>query len=109
MSLDVTLSAVRKTDVYRSNITHNLGQMARAAGIYMQLWRPDELEPPITKAAQLIEPLKLGLDYLIHHPHELTKLNPTNGWGTYERLVQFVKDYLAACQENPDADVEVSR
>ena len=33
MSLDVTLTAVRPTEVYSANITHNLW-MAEEAGIY---------------------------------------------------------------------------
>ena len=40
MSLDVYLTAVRPTTVYESNITHNLGKMAAAAGIYSELLAP---------------------------------------------------------------------
>ena len=52
MSLDVTLTAVRPTEVYSANITHNLGLMAEEAGIYQPLWRPEELG--IKTAAGLI-------------------------------------------------------
>jgi hypothetical protein len=30
-------------EVFDYNITHNLGEMAKAAGIYMELWRPEEI------------------------------------------------------------------
>jgi hypothetical protein len=52
MSLDVWLTATRPCEVYSDNITHNLGEMADAAGIYKALWRPEEIG--ITKAAELV-------------------------------------------------------
>ncbi len=107
MSLDVYLTAVRPTQIYSANITHNLGKMADEAGIYKHLWRPDELG--ITKAAELIEPLRDGLRRLIDERDRLREFNPENGWGSYEGLVSFVREYLAACEDNPDATVEISR
>jgi len=107
MSLDVYLSAIRETNVYSSNITHNLGAMAKEAGIYEALWRPEEIG--ITKAEQLIEPLTEGLNLLKSNPKRFEEFNAENGWGRYEYLVKFVYAYLDACKENPDAKVEVSR
>lgn len=107
MSLDVYLTANHPTTVYDGNITHNLTAMADAAGIYQHLWRPEELG--ITKAYDLIEPLQAGLERLRADPKTFKALNPPNGWGNYDGLVQFVSDYLAACIANPDADIEVSR
>ena len=107
MSLDVTLTAVRPTEVYESNITHNLGRMAEAAGIYKHLWRPEEIG--ITKAAQLIEPLTEGLAKLKADPAKYAAFNAPNGWGMYEDFVPFVEQYLASCQDNPDAVISVSR
>lgn len=94
-------------EVYWSNITHNLNTMAGEAGIYKHLWRPDEIG--ITKAAELVEPLRAGLELLKSDPSRFKKFNPENGWGTYESLVSFVEKYLAACEENPAATVRVSR
>lgn len=68
--------------------------MAVEAGIYEHLWRPDEIG--ITKAAQLIAPLRDGLERLMTDPERYKKLNPSNGWGDYEGLVAFVADYRAA-------------
>lgn len=93
--------------VYSANITHNLNTMAGEAGIYKHLWRPDEIG--ITKAAELIEPLRAGLALLKSDPARFKKFNPENGWGNYEGLVAFVEKYLAACEEYPAADVSVSR
>jgi len=107
MSLDVYLHAVRTTNVYDANITHNLGAMAKSAGIYQHLWRPDELG--IRTADQLVEPLEAGLALLKTEPERFKGFNPPNGWGDYEGFVAWVEKYLTACRENPDATVSVSR
>lgn len=78
--------------IYFANITHNLENMAREAGIYMEIWRPDEIG--VTKAKQLIEPLRSGLSRLKGDPERFKKLNASNGWGLYEHFVPFVADYL---------------
>jgi hypothetical protein len=95
------------TTVWEYNITHNLGHMAEEAGIYKELWRPEELG--ITKAKQLIAPLKQGLLLLMTEPDRFRAFNPSNGWGDYDGLIQFVGKYYIACCNYPDADVEVSR
>jgi len=107
MSLDVYLTAVRETEVYEANITHNLNRMAAEAGIYDALWRPEEVG--ITAAAQLIEPLRAGLVLMKADPARFEKFNAENGWGTYRQFVPWIEKYLAACEENPDASVRVSR
>ena len=107
MSLDVYLRKMQPAPIYWRNITHNLSEMASEAGIYAPLWQPDEIG--ITKAAQLIEPLRAGLVLLINEPDRFKALNPSNDWGSYEGFVEFVTEYLAACEESPDAEVTVSR
>jgi len=93
--------------VYNANITHNLGVMALHAGIYQYLWRPDELG--IKYANELIEPLQTGLKLLMKNPKKFKQFNPSNGWGNYEVLVNFVDKYLEACKTFPMAEISVSR
>ena len=126
MSLDVYLVGPDKTTVtctcdrcgqdhhrieydwqYSANITHNLGKMAAEAGIYEHLWRPDDIG--VTRAKQLIEPLRAGLALLKSDRARFEVFNAPNGWGTYDPFVAFVEKYLAACEECPDATVSVSR
>ena len=107
MSLDVYLKEVRETIIYDRSITHNLNKMADAAGIYKHLWMPEEIG--ITKAAQLIDPLREGLALLLSDPERFKKFDPENKWGDYYGLVDFVRKYLLACEENPNASVSVSR
>jgi hypothetical protein len=93
--------------LYEANITHNLNRMAVAAGIYEALWRPEEIG--ITKAAQLIPLLEAGLAKLHADPKHFETFNSPNGWGLYVHFVPFVANYLEACREYPDADVQASR
>lgn len=104
---EVTEGLFETNEYYSANITHNLNSMAGAAGIYEHLWRPDEIG--ITKAKQLIEPLRAGLHELKLNPEKYKVFNPSNGWGSYDGLVDFVSKYLEACYEYPDADIEISR
>jgi len=112
MSLSVYLTATRKIEVYNANITHNLGKMAKKVKIgkdtlYEYLWHPKELY--LTFAGELIEPLTKALAILKKNPKKYKKFDSPNGWGTYIHFVPFVENYLKACEENPDAEVEVSR
>ncbi|MEY2873482.1 MAG: hypothetical protein RLZZ373_853 [Pseudomonadota bacterium] len=93
--------------MYELNITHNLTTMANAAGLYLALWRPDEIE--VTTAEQLIPILRSGLKQLIDVPDRFKALNPPNGWGDYDGFVRVVREYLAACEANPDATVSACR
>jgi hypothetical protein len=88
-------------------MTHNLREMAIEAGIYMHLWRPEEIR--ITMAAELIVPLQDGLTLLKSDPERFKKFNPHNGWGDYDGFVQFVERYLEACKKDTDAHISVSR
>lgn len=107
MSLDVSLKNETGDELYSRNITHNLTTMARDAGIYECLWRPDERG--ITHARQIIEPLAAGVAMLATEKRRFEEFNSPNGWGMWEHFLPFCADYLQACRDNPDALVSVSR
>lgn len=113
MSLDVYLEkpccscGECSEEVFEANVTHNLAKMAAESGIYGHLWRPEEVG--VETAANLIEPLTEGLALLRSDPERFKKLNPSNGWGSYDGFVSWVERYLEACKENPDAKVSVWR
>lgn len=117
---------VEEEIVYSANITHNLNQMATAAGIYEALWRPYLLKTEIDfgddyqaewefedsqtiLAQELIPLLEKGLESLLSKPESYKKFNPENGWGSYDGLVRFVEKYLTACKEYPEAIVKTDR
>ena len=107
MSLDVYLNRVQPTTVFNYNITHNLGRMAGEAGLYQPLWEPDVIGAK--QARQLVPLLREGLARLEAEPDRFRAFDAPNGWGKYEHLVEFVRAYLKACEEFPDATVETSR
>jgi len=90
MSLDVTLIDVIPTEVYEANITHNLAIMAKAAGIYYCLWRPNEIG--IKKAGELVAPLELGVKTMKTDVGKFEALNPSNGWELISNLFLGSKD-----------------
>ena len=106
MSLDVMLMK-HGEEVYWANITHNLNAMAAEAGIYKELWRPDEIGA--TFAGDIVEAVEVGLKKMVDDPAKYESHNSKNGWGVYEHFVPFVAKYLQACRENPDAEIHVSR
>lgn len=107
MSLDVYLLDADGEQVYWANVTHNLNKMADAAGIYKHLWRPEEIG--ITHARELVAPLTEGLVDLLRRPAHFQQFNPENGWGSYDRFIPWIVDYIKACAANPDAVISVSR
>ena len=117
MSLDVYLYAAVKCEhcgkankseqvLYTANITHNLSMMAQAAGLYTVLWCPEEID--LTLAVDLIRSLEIGRDTLTIHASQFKAMNPKNGWGTYDDLLEFVENYLDACREHGSAYVVAS-
>jgi hypothetical protein len=95
------------SEVFHRNITHNVSDMADAAGLYDCMWRPEQ--HGIETAQQLIEPLKAGLALLQQQPARFEAMNPPNGWGSYDGLVSFVSAYLQAATQYPTAKVRASR
>jgi len=108
VSHDVELQYIPLTErMFSRNITHNLGNMAEALGVYKECWRPEEIG--ITKAAQLTQPLKRALVMIRSKPENYRKFEPANKWGTVESFTAFLQEYLDACIQHPEADVSVSR
>jgi len=93
--------------IYDGGTTHNLTKMADECDLYKALWRPDESE--WDKAKDIIAPLKLGLTDLKLRPEHFKQFNSPNGWGMYEHFLEFVETYLKACEEYPEAIIEISR
>lgn len=107
MSLDVYLANSIGEEVYSANITHNLVEMAKVAGIYKHLWRPEEID--VTNASELVEPLLKGLSDMLRRPAHYRQFDPKNGWGSYDDFIPWLVKYIKACADNPSATVTASR
>ncbi len=46
--------------------------------------------------------LKVAISRAIESRKDLEKLNPVNGWGSYETFLKFLRDILAASQDYPN-------
>jgi hypothetical protein len=114
MSLDVDLMVTKPVSVFSQNITHNLNTMAMTVELsngmtlYDVMWRPDE-QQGLKYARDIAELLDEGWNILLSDPDKFKIFNPSNGWGSYDGLVNFVYNYRNACWDNPDAELSVSR
>jgi hypothetical protein len=116
MSLDVRLYVdvdtgspeLHRCYLYEANYTHNCIPMAIKAGIYEYVWRPEEC-CDVAVAGDLVEPLRTGVKLMEDDPNRFKALNPKNGWGDYDTFLEWLRKYLVACIENPNAKIRVSR
>jgi hypothetical protein len=97
----------RQRELYWGNITHNLGTMAKEAGIYQALWRPEEINA--VQAKDITDIVAKGLQDLVARPDYYEKFNSPNGWGTYDNFVIFVTKYLIALNRYPESYIYISR
>ena len=113
MSLDIALyiyvdtggNELHRVELFDANIIHNLGSMAKAAGLYDALWCPDE-----SGQAEDILPLLVdGYNELKGDPNKYKSFDASNGWGTYDALLSFVESYMAACDKHPLACIWISK
>ena len=103
MSLSFSLAKDGKW-VYETNITHNLAPMARKAGLYKPLWDSEG-----KKAKTIIKDLRTGIDSMIENKRELEKLEPANGWGSFDGLLTNAVEALTVCGEYPEFKVVVHK
>lgn len=106
MSLDIYLM-IGDDCVWSRNITHNVNVIAQEAGVYDFIWRADEIG--IKHAKDNIRNLRSALSCFYVNYDSLAMLNPSNGWGSLDGLIDFTKAYLDACVEFPNAKIITDR
>lgn len=106
MSLDIYLIEYGES-MWSANMTHNLNKIAIEAGVYECLWRPDEIG--VKYARDNISNLRFALGIFYSKYDELKKLNPSNGWGDIDGLIEVAQEFLKACMEYPNAIIECDR
>lgn len=107
MSLDVHLIDKHEGLVFSANITHNLGKMAGACGVYYACWRPEEIH--CKKAKHILPMLEEGVKLLESYPDFYKTFDSPNGWGTYPNFLQWLTEYRDACKMYPEAKIEADR
>ena len=115
MSLDLTIYATAdlggaepfRFEIDSHNVTHNLASMAEEAGVYLALWRPEELaETPRLRDIEMA--VREGLERLNADPKHFEKMKK-NGWGSRENLVKVCEWVLEYADLYPLAMVEACR
>ena len=104
MSWDINIKAKREISIYKANITYNLSSMYykcldKELGV--------EIFDKIT-CKEALPILQKAIEDLIDNKAEYEKLNPQNGWGSYEHLLITFIDMRKCCIDNPDGIIELS-
>lgn len=101
----ITEEEVETNEFWHGNITHNLAKMAdqicncdESYSLCELLWRDEPIsEGTYTYITSLVD----CLGELTKDPEFFKQFNPSNGWGTYEQLVEFVRSFIHALIDMP--------
>lgn len=107
---DIQEIEIETNEFWHGNITHNLIKMAQECrmecdpqheglSLYDLLWRDDY--PWEMSHLEYTQCLMACLVSLTDEPERYRQYNPSNGWGTYEQLVEFVKSFIHALVDEP--------
>ena len=105
MSLDITFTTMQWVEVEEShNITHNVTEMAKIAGVYELLWHSE----PEAKAGDLIPYIEKAIDDIVFNPDKY-RPHENKEWGSLKDFTKFLVKVLDTCKTHPEATIEVSR
>ena len=98
MSVDVSIRAKREIDIYEENITYNLADM-----YYKAIDQENGLERLDGVTCKHALPIiNNAIKDMVENKEEYEKLNPSNGWGSYDGLLETFKEMRNVCEDNPD-------
>lgn len=105
MSLDIWLRCSHNLIVDGNhNYTHNVREMWIKAGCYDALYSSDG-----KKASETLPILNQAILHMSANADEYRKLNPANGWGSYEGALTFLKEWRDFCEQHLDLLIVVSK
>lgn len=103
MSLDIYITAKRETEIYERNVTYNLAKMYyKCIDKEKGFKKLDGMN--CKEALPIVE--NAIIDMLVN-ADEYKKLNPENGWGSYEGLLETLQEIRKCCKENFDGKISV--
>ena len=98
MSLDIEIIAKRPVSIYEGNVTYNLADM-----YYKAIDEEKGFKKLHNMSCKTVLPIiEKAIKDMIENKEEYKKLNPKNGWGTYECLLEVFQDMRNVCESNPD-------
>ena len=101
MSLDIGIKAKREVEIFDRDITYNLSKM------YYKCIDGGFKALNGMSCKDALPILNKAINDLIDNQEEYEKLNPENGWGSYDGLLEALKDMRNCCEENKDGIIEV--
>lgn len=104
MSLDINITAKREVEIYERNVTYNLADMYYKCIDEKQGFK--KLNKMNCKEALPI--IHTAIQDMLNNTEEYKKLNPKNGWGSYEGLLETLQGMKSCCENNPDGIIHVS-
>lgn len=103
MSLDISITAKKEVEIFETNITYNLSDM-----YYKAIDKDKGLRKLNNMSCKEALPIiNDGIADMLNNADEYRKLNPTNGWGTYEGLLARLQEMRNCCESNPDGIIRV--
>lgn len=103
MSWDVKLKAKREIILFQTNITYNLADMYyKCIDKELGLEKLDGLS-----SKEALPIVKRAIEDMIENKEEYEKLNPSNGWGSYDGLLRDLRNLKESCEQIPDGVIEV--
>ena len=58
-------------------------------------------------AGEAIKFLELGIKNMEREPAEYLKLNPSNGWGSYDGALAYLRVIYQGCQNHPQTTIRI--
>lgn len=104
MSLDVSLINQHGEEIDSKNITHNLKDMWKEAGVYEALYLSEG-----KRAMDVLPALKEGLELMKENPERFKVFDSPNGWGKYKHALPWLEELVEKFNEHPDAVIEICR
>lgn len=103
MSWDVKLKAKREIILFQTNITYNLSDMYyKCIDKKLGLKKLNGLS-----SKEALPIVKRAIEDMIENKEEYEKLNPSNGWGSYDGLLRDLRNLKESCEQIPDGVIEV--
>lgn len=103
MSWDVKLKAKREIILFQTNITYNLSDMYyKCIDKELGLKKLNGLS-----SKEALPIVKRAIEDMIENKEEYEKLNPSNGWGSYDGLLRDLRNLKESCEQIPDGVIEV--
>lgn len=102
MSYDVSLWVPQEVDVLDWNYTSNCSPMWREAGADLAEFHGKTARECLPFVYRAIAKMKA-------EPEKYDAMNPPNGWGSRESLVEALEGMAMVLEQHPDGKITVSR